>query len=84
MKKVIALLLCLAMMFSLCACSAQGISQNGNSLFKLLLSIFQSFDVDKAVVSSGYDIVLKNNNSQVVDFDLPVTVHLSNQTDLFF
>jgi hypothetical protein len=45
MKKIIALILCLVMVFTLCACSAQGLPQNGAGLLQMLKQALQKIDI---------------------------------------
>ena len=47
MKKIIAVVLCLVMVFSLCACSVQGIPKDGTKLLELLKQVLSSFDFGK-------------------------------------
>lgn len=44
MKRVIAMLLCLVMVFTLCACSAQGFPQGGIGLLERIKAALQNFD----------------------------------------
>ena len=41
MKKIVAIILCIAMVFTLCACSAQGFPQNGAGLLAMLKEALQ-------------------------------------------
>ena len=49
MKKIIAMLLCLVMVFTLCACSAQGFPQNGAGLLEMIKEALQNISLKISV-----------------------------------
>lgn len=70
MKKILAVVLCLVMVFSLCACSVQGLPKDGDSLIKLL-SVLQRFNFEKAASIGGTDTVPGNGNISAGYFNIP-------------
>ena len=79
MKRMIAILLCLVMMFSLCGCSLAG---SGASQFGQLLSIFRAFDFGGANLFGSADITFRNNGSADVSIPLPDSIHLAGYSEL--
>ena len=49
MKKIIAMLLCLVMVFTLCACSTQGFPQNGAGLLAMIKEALQNISLKISV-----------------------------------
>ena len=79
MKKFVAILLCIVMMFSLCGCS---LTEVGFSLLGQLMSIFNSFDLDGLHLFGGVGVTIKNDGSTSTLIPLPESIRFAGYSEL--